>query len=192
MDSLRKTRDILSDIVELYIPALAFIIMFVMFVVQIFFRYVLRSPIDMAYEITVSCYLWLVILGACYAQRSRSHVVFTLLTDKMPMRLQAFCTFMGSFLIAFAFIWSFVPTVEFVDFMARQKTSVLKIGMNVVYAPYLVFLVLMIVYMIRDMILDFKVFIGLASDADIERYRLNNLNEVDQALESAKEGAIET
>jgi len=49
VDSLRKTRDILRDIVELYIPAAAFVIMFVMFVVQIFFRYVLRNPLDMAY-----------------------------------------------------------------------------------------------------------------------------------------------
>ncbi|NLD58129.1 MAG: TRAP transporter small permease [Clostridiales bacterium] len=190
MDSLRKTRDILRDIVELYIPAAAFVIMFVMFVVQIFFRYVLRNPLDMAYEITVSCYLWLVILGACYAQRDRSHVVFTLITDKMPLRLRAFCTFFGGLLIAFAFTWSFLPSVEFVGFMARQKTSSLKIGLNIVYAPYIPFLALMILYMLRDMITDFKVFTGLASEEDVKTYLRNNMSEADQALEHAKEGTV--
>ena len=190
MNSLRKTRDILCDIVELYIPAVSFVIMFLTFVAQIFFRYVLRSPLDMAYEITVSCYLWLVILGACYAQRDRSHVVFTLATDKMPIRMRAFCTFLGSLLIAVAFIWSFVPSIEFIAFMARQKTSVLKIGMNIIYAPYIPFLFLMILYMLRDMLVDFKVFTGLATEADIKLYLKNNMNEVELALENAKEGTI--
>lgn len=190
MNSLRKTRDILSDIVELYIPAISFVIMFFMFVAQIFFRYVLRNPLSMAYEVTVSCYLWLVILGACYAQRDRSHVVFTLAADKMPIRLRAFCTFLGSLLIAVAFTWSFIPSIEFVAFMARQKTSVLKIGLDIIYAPYIPFLLLMILYMLRDMIVDFKVFTGLATEDDIKVFLKNNMNEVELALENAKEGNI--
>lgn len=188
MNSLIKTRDILRDIVEIYIPVATFVIMFVTFVLQIFFRYILRQPLAWAYEVTVSCYLWLVILGACYAQRDHGHVTFTLITDKMPIRGRAFCTFMGSLLICVAFAWAFVPSLKFVLMMKMQKTSMLKIGLNIVYFPYVVFLALTILYMLRDMILDFKVWTGLASDEDRKKYMSLNASEVEQAIEASKEG----
>lgn len=187
MKSLLKTRDILRDIVEIYIPVASFVIMFVVFIAQIFSRYILRAPLSWAYEVTVSCYLWLVVLGACYAQRNRSHVTFTLLTDKLPMRVQAAFIGLGSLLIAFAFIWSFVPSIDFVAFMKAQKTSVLRIGLNIVYAPYIPFLAFNILYMLSDIVLDFKVAFGLAKPEDIERYRKLNMNEVELAIESSKD-----
>ena len=187
MKPLVKTRDILRDIVEIYIPVAAFVIMFVVFIAQIFARYVLRAPLSWAYEVTVSCYLWLVVLGACYAQRGNSHVTFTLLTDKLPMRVQAAFIGLGSLLIAVAFIWSFVPSVEFVGFMKAQKTSVLRIGLNIVYAPYIPFLAFNILYMLSDIVLDFKVAAGVASADEIDRYRRLNMNEVELAIESSKD-----
>ena len=48
MNSLIKTRDILRDIVEIYIPVATFVIMFVTSVLQIFFRYVVRQPLAWA------------------------------------------------------------------------------------------------------------------------------------------------
>lgn len=188
MKPLIKARDIFRDIIELYIPVLAFVTMFCVFVAQIFFRYVIRQPLDWAYEVTVSTYLWLVVLGACYAQRDHAHVVFTLVTDKLSMRWQALCCFLGNLLIAVAFIWSFIPSVNFISFAKMQKTAVLKVGLNIVYAPYIAFLVLIIIYMLHDMYLDFRVFTGLATDSEIERYRKENMNEVEHALEDAKEG----
>ena len=188
MKSLLKTRDILRDIVEIYIPIASFVIMFVIFIAQIFCRYILRMPLAWAYEVTVSCYLWLVILGACYAQRNHSHVTFTLITDVMPLRLQAFAIFLGNLLIAFTFIWSFVPSIKFVDFMAMQKTSVFKIGLNIIYAPYIPFLAFHILYMLRDMVLDFKVFTGLASAEEIALYKKENMNEVEHAIAGDEEG----
>lgn len=188
MKSLLKTRDILRDIVELYIPIISFVIMFVVFIAQIFCRYILRMPLAWAYEVTVTCYLWLVVLGACYAHRHHAHVTFTLITDVMPLRLQAFCIFLGNLLIAFTFVWSFIPSCEFVAFMARQKTSVFRIGLNIVYAPYIPFLAFHILYMLRDMVLDFKVFTGLASAEEIAIYKKENMNEVEQAIAGDEEG----
>ena len=188
MSPLIKTRDILRDIIEIYIPVATFVIMFVTFVMQIFCRYIIRQPLAWAYEVTVSCYLWLVILGACYAQREHAHVTFTLITDKLPIRGRAFCTFLGSLMIGFAFCWAFVPSYRFVMMMKMQRTSMLKIGLNIVYAPYIVFLALMILYMLRDMVLDFKVFTGLASDEERKRYMKLNASEVEQAIEASKEG----
>lgn len=188
MKPLLRTRDLLRDVVELYIPIVSFCIMFLVFVAQIFSRYVLRAPLAWAYEVTVSCYLWLVVLGSCLAQRERAHVVFTLITDKLPLRWEAFCTFLGNLLIVVAFSWSFLPSVEFVAFMGRQKTSVFKISLDIVYAPYIPFLAFTILYMLRDLMRDFRVFTGLAAPEEVEIYRREHRNEVEQALENVEEG----
>ncbi len=96
MKGLKKGALVLRDIVEIYIPVASFVIMFLVFILQIFCRYVLRQPLQWAYEVTVSCYLWTVVLGACLAQRSHSHVVFTLIYDKLGVKGKAITSFLGN------------------------------------------------------------------------------------------------
>ena len=186
--NLKKPILILRDWVELYIPIISFIIMFVVFLLQIFCRYVMRSPLQWAYEVTVTCYLWLVVLGACYAQREHAHVMFTLIYDKMPTRMKAFTAFLGNFLMLFAFAWSFLPSVKFIDFMKMQKTSILKIGLNIVYAPYIPFLILMMIYIAIDMYHEFRVFTGIASKAETAKLLNESLTEAEEAVLAARKG----
>ena len=86
---MKKAFNFLRDCVELYIPIAALLIMFCTFVFQIFSRYILNSPVPWAYEVTVMCYLWMVVLGACYAYRDRSHVTFTLFYDQFGVILNS-------------------------------------------------------------------------------------------------------
>ena len=189
MDRAKRSIAVLRDWVELYIPAASFAIMFLTFVLQIFCRYVLRAPVTWAYEVTVSCYLWLVILGACYAQRDRSHVCFTLLFDKLPLRWKAISSFLGNAIIAVTFAASFIPSWQFVDFMKMQPTSVLKIGLNIVYAPYIPFLAIMILYALSDMYLEARVMLGIATKAEIDRFIGETKSEYEVAVKMALEEA---
>lgn len=187
MNGLKKFLLTLRDIVEIYIPVASFVIMFLVFILQIFCRYVLRQPLQWAYEVTVSCYLWTVVLGACLAQRHHSHVVFTLVYDKLGVRWKAITSFLGNGLIAFALIYSFVDSVKFIDFMKMQKTSVLKIGLNFVYMPYVAFMVLISIYLLIDMYKDARVFLGKASREEVQERLKENLSEAELAIEEAKE-----
>lgn len=187
MEKLKKLGLVLRDVVEIYIPVTSFVIMFLVFILQIFCRYVLRQPLQWAYEVTVSCYLWTVVLGACLAQRSNSHVVFTLIYDKMGIKGKAITSFLGNALIAFAMIYSFVDSVEFIDFMKMQRTSVLKIGLNFVYMPYIAFMVMITIYMLIDMYKDARLFLGLASPEEVRERLRENMSEAELAIEDAKE-----
>ena len=57
-----------------------------------------------------------------------------------------------------------------------------------VYAPYIPFLAFTILYMLRDLVRDFRVFTGLAAPEEVETYRREHRNEVEQALENVEEG----
>ena len=82
--AVKKAFGFVRDCVEKYIPSIALAALFIIFCYQVFMRYVLRQPQAWAGEVEQSCFLWLVLLGACYAQRMKAHVTFTLLASLRP------------------------------------------------------------------------------------------------------------
>lgn len=186
MEGLKKVGKFLRNCVELYIPIASFLIMFSVFVIQIVARYVFNSPVQWAYEVTVMGYLWMVVLGACYAYRDRSHVTFTLIYDKLPVKGKAVCAFLGNLLMAIAFAVMFMPACKMIGQMKIQVTSVLKIGLNIVYSPFIVFMIIILIYIISDMILEFMVMTGIGGEAAVKKMLDETKNETQEAIEAAE------
>ena len=183
MDVLKKAGRFLRNCVELYIPVAAFLIMFVVFVVEIAARYLFNKPLAWAYEVTVMCYLWLVIFGACFAYRDRSHVTFTLIYDKLGVKGKAVCAFLGNLLMFIAFAAMLVPSIRFISQMKMQVTSVFKIGLDIVYLPFIPFMFIMIAYFLYDMYVEVMAFLGSPKHIDL---MLNSTkNETEEAIEMA-------
>ena len=183
MDVLKKAGRFLRNCVELYIPVAAFLIMFVVFVAEIAARYLFNKPLAWAYEVTVMCYLWLVIFGACFAYRDRSHVTFTLIYDKLGVKGKAVCAFLGNLLMFIAFAAMLVPSIRFISQMKMQVTSVFKIGLNIVYLPFIPFMFIMIAYFLYDMYVEVMAFLGSPKHIDL---MLNSTkNETEEAIEMA-------
>lgn len=185
MDALKKVGKFLRDCVELYIPIAAFLIMFCVFVVQIVARYVFNSPVPWAYEVTVMGYLWMVVLGACYAYRDRSHVTFTLVYDKLPIKGKAVCAFLGNLLMAIALVVMFVPSCQMISQMKIQVTSVFKIGLNIVYLPFIPFMIIILLYILYDMWVEIMVFTGIGGEAAVQKMLSSTRNETEEAIEAA-------
>ena len=185
MEGLKKVGKFLQNCVELYIPIASFLVMFCVFVIQIVARYVFNNPVPWAYEVTVIGYLWMVVLGACYAYRDRSHVTFTLVYDKLPVKGKAICGFLGNLLMAIAFIVMFVPACQMIGQMKIQVTSVFKIGLNVVYAPFILFMIIILLYILSDMWLEIKVSTGIGGEAAVQKMLDETKNETQEAIEAA-------
>jgi TRAP-type C4-dicarboxylate transport system permease small subunit len=150
----------LRDIIEIYIPLVAFLVMFLTFIIQIIARYIFNYPFTWAYEVTVIGFSWTVILGACYAMRTRSHVVFTLIYDALSKRKAAIIRFLGNVIIIITFILLLIPSMNYVKFMNFQATSVFKIKLSWIFAPFVYFLFSTILYTIEEVIEDLKVIIS--------------------------------
>ncbi|MDO4321033.1 MAG: TRAP transporter small permease [Lachnospiraceae bacterium] len=185
MEGLKKVGNFLRNCVELYIPIAAFLIMFCVFVIQIAARYVFNNPVPWAYEVTVMGYLWMVVLGACYAYRDRSHVTFTLVYDKLPVKGKAICGFLGNLLMAIAFIVMFVPSCQMISQMKIQVTSVFKIGLNIVYLPFIPFMIIILCYILYDMWLEIMVFTGIGGEAAVKKMLDETKNETQEAIDAA-------
>lgn len=184
---LKKAVLLLRDCVEIYIPVLAFCGLFGVFLLQVFSRYVLNDPKSWSMEVTSMCFVWVVLLGACYAQRQKSHVTFTLIYDILPVKWKAFTAFLGNLIIAVALAVSVLPTWEYIKFMRVQKSSVLKVSLDLIYSPYMVFIALIILYTVIDMVEQFMVFSGLGGEAAERRLLAESKPEYQEVIDEYQE-----
>jgi len=122
---------------------------------EIFYRYFL-VPLTWTLEFTLIAFIWVTLLGACFAQRDSSHVMFTMIYDKVKPRTQIWMRIMGNTLVFIAFSISLYPTYRYINFMSFKKSDVLKIPMNIAFSPYMVFLIIIIGRLGYDIITDFR------------------------------------
>ena len=153
---LKHTGFFVLDFFEIYLPTATFTVMFSVFVLQIFFRYVLNKPLIWPYEVSIFAFIWTALLGACFAQRHRIHVVFGLFYDRQKARTQLYFRLAGNLLIFVAFVIAFLPTLDFINFMKIDKSTALKIPFNIAFGPYLIFMILIAGRIAYDLVLDLK------------------------------------
>jgi TRAP-type C4-dicarboxylate transport system permease small subunit len=122
---------------------------------EIFYRYFL-VPLTWTLEFTLIAFIWVTLLGACFAQRDSSHVKFTMIYDKVKPRTQIWMRIVGNTLVFIAFSISLYPTYRYINFMSFKKSDVLKIPMSIAFSPYIVFLIIMIGRLGYDIVTDFK------------------------------------
>jgi TRAP-type C4-dicarboxylate transport system permease small subunit len=162
MTGLKRTGQLVLDILEIYIPSISFIVLFVVFIVQVFYRYFLNSPLTWPPEVISTAFIWTTVLGACYAQRLGDHVSFTVVYERLSARGQLIFRILGNAFVAIAFLTALVPVYNYVQFSAFAQTSVLRISYTWVYAPFLVFQVLIIGRMSYAIYKDIQVLLGRA------------------------------
>lgn len=117
-----------------------FLATFIGFVVQIFFRYVLSSPVVWTEEATMIAFLWTVFWSAAFMVRIKEHVCFDVVYDIVPASVQRSLAIFAMVLLAVAFIILMPSTVDYLQFLVRKKSPVLRIPMPYIYAGYLLFL----------------------------------------------------
>lgn len=183
---MKKVAGIVRDCIEKYIPVCAFAVLFVIFVYQVFMRYVVRAPQAWTTEVEQSCFLWLVMLGACYAQREKAHVTFTLLYDNLGVKGKAFTAMLGNILITFATLVSFLPSLNYVLGLAarQQVTTLLKWPKTIVFFPYVVFLFFICLYAVLEIYEEIMVLRG------DEKYTAKMLKESKSEAEQAIEASL--
>ncbi len=146
----------LLDIVELYIPMIAFIVLFLLFIVNIFFRYVLNNPLTWPPEMIVTGFLWLVMFSAAYVRRKGTHVKFTLVYERLSPRLQALNRILVNIVIAVVFVIAIPATIDWVQFMDFKSTTVFRVSFSIVYFPTIPFFILVAGHSVFDVFVDIR------------------------------------
>ncbi|MCM8900196.1 TRAP transporter small permease [Caldicoprobacter algeriensis] len=162
----RKIWKVLLDTVEIYIPLIIFLIMFIVFVVEIFARYLFNYPLDWSFEVSNLTYVWTAILGACYTTRKHEHVCFTLIYEKFSSKGRLIANCLGNLLVIIAFIIAIYPSYSYIMAYHNTHTAVLGIPLDIGFMPFLVSTVFIISHLIYDTVNDIRKLISKKYDVD--------------------------
>ena len=137
------------------VGVLLFLAAFSGFIIQIFFRYVLNSPLAWTEEATLIAFIWTVFWAAAFMVPIREHVTFDVVYDVVSDEMKRRFTFVSMVLVVIAFVLLVPRTLDYLDFLLRKKSPVLRIPMTWIYGCYLLFVVafaLQAVWRIRNLL----------------------------------------
>ncbi|HZO02003.1 MAG TPA: TRAP transporter small permease [Burkholderiales bacterium] len=120
-------------------------VMFAAFMIQIVFRYFFNLPTGWTTELTVVCWLWMVLWGAALVVKESEEIRIDLVTSMVGRRGRVVLAIGIALAIVVLYALSLPASYSYVSFMKVEKSSYLKIPMNWLYSIYLVFIVAVIV-----------------------------------------------
>jgi len=153
---MKKVLKFLLDFTEIYLPMATFACLFLTFIIQIFFRYVLRNPLMWPEELTSLAFIWTTLLSAGYIRRVHGHVAFTLGYDKLPEAMRKIARLSSNVLVFFAFLVPLPSIFKYLKAIHLEKSSVLRIPLSIGYGPVLIFFILILGHTVHDIILDIR------------------------------------
>jgi C4-dicarboxylate transporter, DctQ subunit len=119
-------------------------VMFAAFVIQIVFRYFLNLPTGWTTELTIVTWLWLVLWGAAFVLRESEEIRIDLVTSAVGRRTRLVMAAIAAVAIVILYGISLPATFDYVTFMKVEKSSYLKIRMDLLFSIYLFFVVAVI------------------------------------------------
>lgn len=120
-------------------------VMFVAFLIQIVFRYLLNLPIGWTSELTVVTWLWLVLWGAAFVVTEREEIRFDLMYAAVGDRTRRIMAIVTGLSLLGLYGISLPAVADYVTFMKVQSTAYLKIRFDVLYSVYLFFVAAVLV-----------------------------------------------
>jgi len=103
--------------------------MFIVFIVQIVFRYLLNFPIGWTHEISVIMWVWLVLFGTAFVVRDQEEIRFDLLYSTVRERTRRIMVVICAVAVVFFFAISLPAVIDYIAFMKVERTAYLKKAM---------------------------------------------------------------
>lgn len=137
-------------------------VMFIAFIVQICFRYLLNFPMGWTSELSAVTWVWLVLWGAAFVVTEAEEIRFDIIYGSVGRSVRRIMALVTAAAVVFLYGLSLPATFDYVAFMKVQSTSYLHIRFDWLFAIYLIFAVATIV---RYIWLGWKALRGEAPEA---------------------------
>lgn len=124
--------------------------MFVTFLIQIVFRYLLSLPLGWTIEYVAIAWLWGILFGYAFVVRDYDIIRLDIVYSAVPAGLRRVFDVITNFFAAAILIWSLPKAYEYVQFMAIERTAYIRIPFNIVFAIYVPFIITIVIRMVLN------------------------------------------
>ena len=124
-------------------------LMFISFLFQIGFRYLLNQPLGWTDEVTVLCWVWAVLWCAAFVLSDQDEIRFDVVYGVVSPATKRAFTAASSIAIVVLFLVALPATWKYVTFMKREHTAYLHMRFDFLYAVYVIFALAIVVKHVR-------------------------------------------
>ncbi len=116
-------------------------VMFATFIVQIFARYVLNSPVGWSEEVIITTWLWTVLWGAAFTLNESEEIRFDIIYSHISERTRRIFTVITGIALVLMYGISLPSAYSYVSFMKVEHSAYLRVPLNWMYSIFIVFTV---------------------------------------------------
>lgn len=119
--------------------------LFVSFLIQIVFRYLLNLPLGWTVEFVSIAWLWGILFGYAFVVRESDVIRLDILYAALPRWARRALDVITGTICAGIFLWTLPQVWGYIDFMSIEKTSYMKIRFDYVFAIYVPFAISVVI-----------------------------------------------
>jgi TRAP-type C4-dicarboxylate transport system permease small subunit len=127
------------------VSGLMFVAVFVIFVFKIATRYLEHNEPAWADEVSVILFIWIIFWANAFVVRNKEQITFDLLYQPMPERVRRMMGIARLTLIGGIFAWALPGTIDYLQFLWRERTPVLSLRLDIVYSCFGLFMIAVVV-----------------------------------------------
>ena len=146
-----------TDIIEIYLPSAVFMALFLAFLLNVFFRYILRNPQNWTFELSINAFVIVGLLGACASYRTEDHVVFDLFYTKLKPKGQNVLRIISYIILIVFFSIAIPPSLKYL-YALRAVTSIMRIPIRIIFLSFPILLISSVFRSAFRLFLDIKAF----------------------------------
>jgi C4-dicarboxylate transporter, DctQ subunit len=120
-------------------------VMFLAFIIQIIFRYLINLPIGWTQELTVILWIWLVLWGAAFVIHETEEVRFDIVYGNATASARRVMCIVTALALIALYGVSLPAVVDYVAFMKVERSAYLKIRFDLLFCIYVAFAVAIII-----------------------------------------------
>lgn len=121
--------------------ALMYFTAFAMFIVAIFYRYVLRQPIAWSEEFIIMIFVWMLFWTLATVVPVRRQIAFGIVYESAPPHVRRVMALVAIVVAGTLFALAIPATLEFLQWVARERTAALGISRAYTYASFAMFMI---------------------------------------------------
>lgn len=119
--------------------------MFVVFLLQIAFRYLFNLPTGWTHELSVMLWIWLVLWGAAFVVSEREEIRFDIIYGNVGPRARRVMAVITAVALIALYAISLPAVASYITFMKVQATAYLKVRFDLLFSIYIAFVVATII-----------------------------------------------
>src|SRR5262249_44727443 len=122
-----------------------FACVFVTFIYKIVMRYVAHDAVAWADEVSVVLFVWMIFWANAFVVPDRRQIRFDLVVRMLPPPWQRGAAIARLIIIGGLFLWALPGVIDYIAFLWRERTPVLALRLDFVYACFGLFAVAVVI-----------------------------------------------